>query len=72
VAADPNDARAWTGLAWAHQLAVNFGADWESSNGLALEAAERAVALDPNDRSILGSSIRNPAGKGGMSRSLLK
>jgi TolB-like protein/Tfp pilus assembly protein PilF len=60
VAADPQFARAWINLAWAYSMAKNFGADSESSNRLALEAAERAVALDPNDaeaHAVLGENL---------------
>ena len=60
VAADPGYARAWVNLAWAHDLAAGFGADWETSNRAAGEAAERAVALDPNDaeaHAVLGHRL---------------
>lgn len=49
VAADPEYAPAWTGLAWAYTMAANYGADWQQSNRAAMEAVERAVMLDPND-----------------------
>lgn len=49
VAIDPGYARAWSSLAEAYSMAKNFGADWEGSNRAAMEAAERAVTLDPND-----------------------
>ncbi|MGF6177342.1 adenylate/guanylate cyclase domain-containing protein [Ensifer sp. 4252] len=49
VAADPGYARAWAGLAEAYSMAANYGAHWDESNRAAMEAAERAVALDPND-----------------------
>ncbi|TSD86088.1 adenylate/guanylate cyclase domain-containing protein [Mycobacterium sp. KBS0706] len=55
IAADPNYARAWNGLAWALTLAVNFGADTEASNRMALEAAEKAIALDPYDAGAHGA-----------------
>ena len=32
VAADPGYARAWINLAWAHDMAASYGADWEASN----------------------------------------
>ena len=60
VAADPGYARAWINLAWAHSMAANYGADWEASNRAGLEAAERAVALDPNDaeaHAVLGEML---------------
>ena len=41
-------------------MAASFGADWEASNRAALEAAERAVALDPNDaeaHAVLGHML---------------
>ena len=65
VAADPGYARAWINLAWAHSMAANYGADWEASNRAAMEAAERAVALDPNDaeaHAVLGAHARLPRG----------
>lgn len=49
VAADPAYSRAWTNLAWAYSLATNFGADWDKSSQAALDAAQKAVTLDPND-----------------------
>ena len=51
VAADPGYARAWINLAWAHDMAAAFigRTNSEASNRAAVEAAERAVALDPND-----------------------
>src|SRR6185437_12041776 len=60
VAADPSYARAWINLAWAHNMAADYGADWESSNRAASEAAERAVMLDPNDaeaHAVLGTVL---------------
>ena len=60
VAADPGYARAWINLAWAHSMAASYGADWEASNRAGLEAAERAVALDPNDaeaHAVLGHML---------------
>ncbi|TIL39179.1 adenylate/guanylate cyclase domain-containing protein [Mesorhizobium sp.] len=60
VAADPGYAPAWINLAWAHSMAANYGADWEDSNRAAMEAAERAVVLDPNDaeaHAVLGEVL---------------
>ena len=60
VAADPGYARAWINLAWAHSMAATYGADWEASNRAGMEAAERAVALDPNDaeaHAVLGQML---------------
>ena len=60
VAADPAYARAWINLAWAHNMAASYGADWEASNRAGLEAAERAVVLDPNDaeaHAVLGHML---------------
>ena len=55
IAADPNYARAWTGLAWSLTLAANFGADTDASNRMALEAAKQAIALDPYDAGAHGA-----------------
>ena len=49
VAMDPGYARAWSSLAESYSMAANYGADWDQSNQAAMEAAERAVSLDPND-----------------------
>jgi TolB-like protein/class 3 adenylate cyclase/Tfp pilus assembly protein PilF len=60
VVADPGYARAWINLAWAYTMAAHYGADWEASNRAGLEAAERAVALDPNDaeaHAVLGHML---------------
>jgi TolB-like protein/class 3 adenylate cyclase/Tfp pilus assembly protein PilF len=60
VAIDPGYARAWSSLAESYSMAANYGADWEGSNRAAMEAAERAVALDPNDdatRAALGEIL---------------
>jgi hypothetical protein len=60
IAADPSYARAWINLAWAHSSAASYGSDWGASTRAALEAAERAVALDPNDaeaHAVLGHML---------------
>ncbi|MCV9966874.1 adenylate/guanylate cyclase domain-containing protein [Pararhizobium sp. BT-229] len=60
VATDPGYARAWINLAWAHSMAASYGAEWEASNRAGLEAAERAVELDPNDaeaHAVLGHML---------------
>ena len=48
IAVDPNYAQAWVELAWAHDSAKTFGADAETTGQAALQAARRAVELDPN------------------------
>ena len=47
VEKDPTSARAWTGLAWGHEATISFGADPGPARKAALEAAQRAVRLDP-------------------------
>jgi TolB-like protein/class 3 adenylate cyclase/tetratricopeptide (TPR) repeat protein len=57
VEIDPAFAPAWTNLAWGHVSAIDYGGDWEASIQPAMQAAERAVELDPNDadaHSVLG------------------
>jgi TolB-like protein/class 3 adenylate cyclase len=50
VAADPNLARAWSGLAWARQFSMTCcGADPAVALPPALAAARRAVEIDPGD-----------------------
>jgi tetratricopeptide (TPR) repeat protein len=49
VAADPNLARAWVLLAFAHRLSVSYGADKDAADKASLAAVERALALDPSD-----------------------
>jgi len=49
IALDPNYAAAWAGLGQAYELLPWYKlGPWRSSLALAQEAAERAVALDPN------------------------
>jgi class 3 adenylate cyclase/TolB-like protein/Tfp pilus assembly protein PilF len=57
IEVDPNYARAWVELAWAHDSAKTFGADAKTTSQAALQAARRAVELDPNAadaQSVLG------------------
>jgi TolB-like protein/cytochrome c-type biogenesis protein CcmH/NrfG len=49
VREDPNLARAWVVLAWAHGSAAGFGVDPEAESAAAMAAAQRAVELDPMD-----------------------
>jgi TolB-like protein/DNA-binding winged helix-turn-helix (wHTH) protein len=49
VEQDPGLARAWVELYHAHSIMINFGGGIEDSLKLAVEAAERAVMLDPSD-----------------------
>ena len=60
VKADPNFARAWINLAWAHEMRGEYGGDWAVESQASLEAAERATRLDPNDaeaHSVLGTAL---------------
>ena len=61
---DPSFARAWVGLAWAYQVSRRWADDTERPElaRLALEAARRAVELDPLDaeaHAALGSMFGN-------------
>jgi TolB-like protein/class 3 adenylate cyclase len=49
LAADPKFARAWTGLAWALNTFRGFTDDTPELRQAALDAAKRAVELDPAD-----------------------
>jgi TolB-like protein/class 3 adenylate cyclase len=49
VELDPGLARAWIELSHAHSLALTFGGDRTAAQKLAMEAAERSVALDLRD-----------------------
>jgi TolB-like protein/class 3 adenylate cyclase/tetratricopeptide (TPR) repeat protein len=49
LAEDPKLARAWADLAWAYDHTTWFGADYATAHPLALEAARRAVEMDPMD-----------------------
>ena len=46
---DPTLARAWADLAWAYDHTVWFGADYAVAHPLAVDAARRAVEIDPMD-----------------------
>lgn len=46
---DPSLARAWADLAWAYDHTTWFGADYTMAHRLAVEAAQRAVEIDPMD-----------------------
>jgi tetratricopeptide (TPR) repeat protein len=46
---DPTLARAWRDLAWAYDMSTWYEADYATAHPLAIEAARRAVALDPMD-----------------------
>ena len=57
---DPTLARAWADLAWAYDHTTWFGADYATAHPLALEAARRAVEIDPMDgqaHAVLGNQI---------------
>ena len=49
VELDPEFARAWIELSHAHSMSMEFGVDKTTAKKTALDAAERAVALDPRD-----------------------
>jgi TolB-like protein/class 3 adenylate cyclase len=49
LAEDPGLARAWVDLAWAYDQSTGYGADYAVMHPLAVEAARRAVAVDPMD-----------------------
>ena len=49
VELDPGLARAWSNLSHAHDLLAWSGVDAEQSRKKSCAAAERAVAVDPND-----------------------
>jgi TolB-like protein/Flp pilus assembly protein TadD len=60
VELDSGLARAWVELYHAHSISRNFGAERDSAMKAAMEAAERAVALDPGDaeaHAALGSAL---------------
>jgi TolB-like protein/Flp pilus assembly protein TadD len=60
LAIDPTFARAWTALAWAYDLSGSWAADWNVTHKLDLDAAHRAVDLDPQDaegRAALGFAL---------------
>jgi len=46
---DPTLARAWVDLAWAYDISTWYGADYAITHPLALDAARRAVEIDPMD-----------------------
>ena len=50
VRLDPNYARAWAGVAFAHRSLVDIGAamDVHEQNQISMEAVNKALALDPN------------------------
>src|SRR4051794_35962191 len=49
LAIDPNFARAWTGLAWAYWVLRGFAEDTPELRQAGMDAAQRAVELDPAD-----------------------
>jgi TolB-like protein/class 3 adenylate cyclase/tetratricopeptide (TPR) repeat protein len=60
VELDPILARAWVELHWAYSLTASFGADPETAERAARDAAERAIALDPSDaeaHTVLGNAF---------------
>jgi tetratricopeptide (TPR) repeat protein len=57
---DPTLARAWVELAWAYDQSTWYGADYATAHPLALDAARRAVEIDPMDagaHAVLGVQI---------------
>jgi serine/threonine-protein kinase len=50
VRLDPNYARAWAGVAFAHRSLIDIGADvdYQEQHRISMEAVNRALALDPN------------------------
>lgn len=57
---DPGLARAWVELYHSHSLLASYGVSPESERKVAVEAAERAVRLDPSDaeaHAVLGMSF---------------
>ena len=62
---DPTLARAWVDLAWAYDQSTYYGADYATAHPLALEAARRAVEVDPMDagaHAVLGHHDRHSMG----------
>jgi TolB-like protein/class 3 adenylate cyclase len=58
--ADPNLARAWVDLSWAHSLTGRYGGDRAATLRAATDAAQRAVRLDPSDagaHAVLGHML---------------
>jgi TolB-like protein/class 3 adenylate cyclase/Flp pilus assembly protein TadD len=57
---DPTLARAWADLAWAYDQSTWYGADYATAHPHALDAARRAVEIDPMDagaHAVLGVQI---------------
>ena len=57
---DPMMARAWVDLAWAYNQLANNGAEFSTVHPLALEAAKRAIEIDPMDagaHAVLGNLL---------------
>jgi serine/threonine-protein kinase len=50
VRLDPNYARAWAGVAFAHRSLIDIGADvdYQEQHRISMEAVNKALALDPN------------------------
>jgi serine/threonine-protein kinase len=50
VQIDPNYARAWAGVAFAHRSLIDIGAnvDYQQQHRISMEAVNKALALDPN------------------------
>jgi TolB-like protein/tetratricopeptide (TPR) repeat protein len=60
LAEDPSLARAWVDLAWAYDQSTGYGADYATAHPLSLEAARRAVEVDPMDagaHAVLGTLV---------------